>query len=220
MAKKMEISPKSIMEKFSSGKSNKKKKMELSTSQISDAMESLLGNSGVIPGIKPLKNGFNINGKVMTAKTSSEDWGTVLDAIELTKSGEILLLQSEDDDKAIWGELTSKNAQKNGLKGTVIYGAVRDVSAVRSMNYPVFSLSIVPNAGAPLAQGEVNIPLHFENLTVRPGDTIIADDGGVVVVPQEHYSEVIVAAFKIKENEERILNLIKSGKSLKEIMKI
>ncbi|MEG3225193.1 MAG: dimethylmenaquinone methyltransferase [Methanobacteriales archaeon Met13] len=219
MARKMKISPKLLMEEFSSVNPEVGKN-ELSTSQVSDAVDNLLGKSGVIPDVKPIKDGFRIMGKVITAKTSSADWGTVLNAIELAKPGEILFLQSENDDKAIWGELTSINAQNKGIQGTIIYGAARDVTEVKYLDYPIFSRSIVPNAGTPLSEGEVNVPLHFDNLIVSPGDTVIADDGGVVVVPQENYKEVISAALKIKENEERILNLIKSGKSLKDIIGI
>ena len=71
------------------------------------------------------KNGVSIWGKLVTAHTSSNDWGTVLKAIDQSDAGKILFLKSDNDNKAIWGELTSKAAQNKKIKGTIIFGAVR-----------------------------------------------------------------------------------------------
>lgn len=221
MPDKMKISPRSLLEKFSSGEGiSDSFPRDISTSHVADALKNLTGTSNVVFGVKPIKSGLNISGEAVTAQTRSDDWGTVLKAIDQAEAGKILFLQSEDDQSAIWGELTSKTAQNKGIKGTIVYGAVRDISAVKSMNYPVFSRSIVPNAGAPLNKGRVNIPLQLGDLTVYPGDFVIADDGGVVVVPQEKLRETLEESLKIKNKEEKILELVNEGKSLSNILGI
>jgi 3-hexulose-6-phosphate synthase len=221
MPHKMKISPRSILEKFSvEDEISESLALDISTSHLADALKKLTGLSNVVPGVKSIKTGVSIWGEVITAYTSSNDWGTVLRTIDQAEAGKILFLKSDDDQKAIWGELTSKAAKIKKIKGTIVFGAVRDVSAVRSMNYPVFSRAIVPNAGAPLNEGKVNIPLELEDLTVRPGDFVMADDGGVVVVPQDRLRETLKESLKIKDAEEEILRLLNQGQSLSYILGI
>jgi 3-hexulose-6-phosphate synthase len=219
----MKISPRSVLEKFSSEEEEEISDSllaDISTSHLADALKNLTGASNVVPGVKSIKEGFSIWGEVVTAHTSSNDWGTVLKAIDKADADKILFLKSDDDQRAIWGELTSKAAQNKKIKGTIVYGAVRDISAVRSMNYPVFSRAIVPNAGAPRNEGELNIPLILEDLTVHPGDFVLADDGGVVVVPHEKLHETLKESLKIKDSEEEILRRLNQGQSLSHILGI
>ncbi|MEN6329701.1 MAG: RraA family protein [Methanobacteriaceae archaeon] len=221
MARNMKISPRAILEKFSSDEEiSESLRADISTSHLADALKNLTGTSHVVPGVKPIKNGFNIWGEVVTAETSSNDWGTVLKAIDQANAGKILFLKSTDDQKAIWGELTSKAAINRKIKGTIVFGAARDVSAVISMDYPVFSRAVVPNAGVSLNEGKVNVPLQIEGLTVTPGDFVMADDGGVVVVPQDKLLETLKESLKIKDKEEEILRLLNEGQSLSKILGI
>jgi len=222
MSKKMEISPDFLLEKFSTKKTYphpaEPSGEELTTPQVSDALKRLTGKSGVIPFIKPIKENTKISGFVLTVKTKSDDWGTVLKAIEATKIGEILFIDSEDENNAVWGELTSKYAQKKGLAGTVINGAVRDVGAIQELNYPVFSKSIVPNAGEPKAEGQIKVCLIYGDLQIKPGDWVMGDDCGVVVVPSELFQEIMEQASNLKKEEAKILSDIEDEKqSLSEI---
>lgn len=219
MGEKMEISPEGLLKRFSHQHSFDQWKDQLSTPQLSDALKSILNYIPVIPGIKPLKDEYKILGKIITINTSANDWGTALDAIDLAEKGDILFIKTDKDDSAVWGELASKNAQCQGIAGTVVYGAVRDVSAIRKLDYPVFTKSIVPNAGAPLAEGEVNIPLKCGDIVINPHDVILGDDCGVIVVPGELFSEALNKALNIKKDEKKILNKLESGFSLSKIVK-
>lgn len=218
MNEKMEISPEGLLKRFSYQHDLNQWKDELSTAQLSDALKDILDYNWVIPGVKPLKDEFKIIGRAITAQTSSYDWGTALKAIDLAEKGDVLFIRTEKDDNAVWGELTSKTAQKKGLAGTVVYGAVRDVNAIRELNYPVFTRSIVPNAGAPLAEGEINVPLKCGDMVVNPQDVIVGDDCGVTVVPSELFPRVIKKALKIKKDEKEIISKIEKGWSLSEIL--
>lgn len=214
------LSPESLLKKFSPSFSiSKLVRMGISTSQISDALNQVTGNSGVIQGVKPLLD-KNIIGRAVTACTKSDDWGTSLKAIDAAKNGEVLFIYVDGDDNAIWGELTSKTAQKKGIVGTVIYGAVRDVRAVKRLEYPVFSKNIVPNAGSPKNEGKINISLKCGNITVNPQDIIVGDECGVVVIPEEHLDAVINETINIKKKEQQIISKIEKGFSLSDILEI
>lgn len=225
MGKKMEISPEFLLGQFSSKKKETHddislEKLGISTSQISDALKNLTGEYGVIPGVIPIKDDLRISGRVITVRTQQDDWGTSLKAIETAKKGEIVFICCDGDEIGIWGELFSKYAQKKGIQSTVIYGAMRDVAAVRELNYPVFSRSIVPHAGTPRAEGEINIPLDCGGVKVKTGDWIFGDDCGVVVVAEELRDRVIQESMQIKKNEDKILHQLEEGEYLSDILGI
>lgn len=225
MVRKMEISAESLLKDFSSPKMDKKldfnlKDLDISTSNISDALKNITGEYGVIPGVKPIKDDLKIGGRVVTVKTQQDDWGTSLKAVETAKEGEIVFICCDGDEVGVWGELFSKYAQEKGVQSTVIYGAMRDVEAVKKLDYPVFSRSIVPHAGKPRAEGEIRIPTECGGVKVNTGDWLFGDDGGVVIVPEEILQKVISKALKIKTNEDEILHQIEDGSSLSDILGI
>ncbi|MCE5214783.1 MAG: RraA family protein, partial [Methanobacterium sp.] len=134
MDEKMEISPDGLLKRFSHQTDFKAETVKLSTPQLSDALKNLINYIPVIQGVKPLKEDFKILGKAITVKTSADDWGTVLKAMDQAHEGDVLFISADRDDSAVWGELTSKSAQQKKIAGTVVYGAVRDVNAIRKLN--------------------------------------------------------------------------------------
>ena len=225
MAKKMGFSPESLLKQFSPKKKVKNadlslENLGLTTSQISDALKNLTGEYGVVPGVKPIKDNLKISGRVITVKTQQDDWGTSLKAVETSSKGDIIFIACDGDKVGVWGEMFSRYAQEKGVQSTVVYGAVRDVEAVKELDYPVFSRSIVPHAGTPRAEGEINIPIECGTVTVKTGDWIFGDDCGVVVIQAEILDQVIMESLKIKKTEEKILNQIAEGKSLSDLLGI
>jgi len=189
------------------------------TCQISDALANLTGRNGVLNNIKSINN-KKAYGRIITAKTDSDDWGTSLLAIDKAKKGEILLILSLGESSAIWGELTSQCSKEKGLSGTVIYGATRDIDFLVDFDYPVFTCETAPNAGKPLGLGIINPSLEIEKTRIKPGDFLFADINGCVIVPQDLFSDVMVEALKIKLKESEIISEIKKGKSLSEILNL
>lgn len=216
---KMDISPEGLLKRFSHEKNYNYYKGKLSTPQLSDSLKKLVDYKPVIPGVKPLSEDYKILGKIITVQTTSSDWGTVLEAIDLAEKGDILFINTDNDDNAVWGELTSKSAQNKGITGTVICGAVRDASAIKKIKYPVFSRAVVPNAGSSLARGEVNVPISCGEITVNPQDFVLGDDCGVVVVPGKLFSQAINQALLIKEEEQEIIRKMDEGYTLSTIIK-
>ncbi len=189
----------------------------VSSCQVSDAFNGISRRSGVIQKIKPINN-QKVFGRIFTAETDSDDWGTSAMAIDAAEDGDILFFKVNNDDKAIWGELASTCARDNGIKATVIYGSARDLDALLYMDYPVFATNYCPNAGSALGLGSLNEPLDIDGFIVNPGDFFIGDECGIVVIPQELFSQTMVAALGVKIKESMIIDKISQGVTLSEIV--
>lgn len=188
----------------------------VSSCQVSDAFNSISKRSGVIQSIKPVNN-KKVWGRIFTAQTTSDDWGTSALAIDEACEGDILFFKVDNTDKAIWGELASTCARDNGIKATVIYGSSRDLDALLSMDYPVFSKDFCPNAGSALGLGSLNETIEVEGDIINPGDFLIADENGIVVIPQKLFKDTMIATLAIKIKELNIIDELDKGKTLAEI---
>lgn len=189
---------------------------QVSTCQISDAFNEIAHRSGVIYNLKSINN-LKAWGRITTSKTGSDDWGTITLAIDEAKDN-VLLVETSDMDAAIWGELASTCAKNNNVKATLIYGCVRDMDALLTMDYPIFACGFRPNAGKALGMGEINIDLELESVKIAPGDFLFGDESGVVVIPKEFFTEVILQTLQIKIKERNIVDMLNSGKSLSEVV--
>lgn len=189
----------------------------VSACQVSDAYNGISGRSGVIQKIKPINN-QKVFGRIFTAETASDDWGTSAMAIAAADDGDVLFFKVDSEDKAIWGELASTCARDNGIKATVIYGSVRDLDALLYIDYPVFASNYCPNAGSALGLGTLNEPLDIDGFKVNSGDFFIGDESGIVVIPQEMFSKTMIASLAVKIKESRIIDKIASGNTLSEIV--
>lgn len=189
----------------------------VSACQISDAYNGISKRSGVIQAIKPINN-QKVWGKIFTAKTDSDDWGTSAQAIDMAEEGDILFFKVSDNKKAIWGELASTCARDNGIKATVIYGAARDLDALLYMDYPVFASDFCPNAGSALGLGKLNETIDIEGCLINPGDFLFGDESGIVVIPKELFNQTMVSTLAVKIKEANIIDEIDDGMTLAEIV--
>ncbi|MHC1610789.1 MAG: 3-hexulose-6-phosphate synthase [Candidatus Methanospirareceae archaeon] len=190
--------------------------MQVSTPNISDAMH----RKGVLRGIKPLFENIKLVGRAVTVQTFEGDWAKPVEATDVAQAGDVIVVHSGSEDVAPWGELASWSCKQKGIAGLVIDGAVRDVEEIRRIRFPVFAKSIVPNAGEPKGFGEINTEIKCGGEEVRPGDWIIGDDNGVVVVPKERAYEIARRAKEVWKNEERVREEIKRGKTLSQVLNL
>jgi 3-hexulose-6-phosphate synthase/6-phospho-3-hexuloisomerase len=188
--------------------------MQVSTPNISDAMH----RKGVMRGIKPLFEDIKLVGKAVTVQTFEGDWAKPVEATERGEEGDVIVVYAGSKDVAIWGELASWSCKQKEIAGIVIDGAVRDVEEIRRMRFPVFAKYVVPNAGEPKGFGELNVEIKCGGEEVKPGDWIIGDDNGVVVVPKKHAYEIARRAKEVWKNEERVREEIKRGKTLSQVL--
>lgn len=190
--------------------------MQASTPNISDAMH----RKGVMHGIRPLFEDIKLVGKAVTVQSFEGDWAKPVEATDVAKPGEVIVVYAGSKDIAPWGELASWSCKQKGIAGIVIDGAVRDVDEIRRIRFPVFAKYIVPHAGEPKGFGEINVEISCGGEEVRPGDWIIGDDNGVVVVPKERAYEIARRAKEVWKNEERVREEIKRGKTLSQVLEL
>lgn len=186
---------------------------EVSTPNISDAMH----RKGAMRDIHPINLGTKIVGTAVTVQTFAGDWAKPVEAIDLAGKGNVIVIYNGSDGIAPWGGLATLSCKNRGIEGMVIEGAVRDVDEIRALNYPVFCSGIVPNAGEPKGMGEINAEITCGGQTVRPGDYIVGDESGVVVIPKERAYEVARRAKEVEKMESRLYEEIRRGKTLSQV---
>jgi regulator of RNase E activity RraA len=189
------------------------------TSNVSDALDRFRIKGG-LEGIVPIVEGLRIAGTTFTVRfipasqVELKPWVTYIDKAQ---PGDVVVIDNGGRTYCtVWGGLLSARAKEIGIKGTVINGVCRDVDVIKALRYPVFSRGRFMMTGKDRVQlAGLNEPVNIANVLVKPGDVIVADDNGVVVVPQEKAEEVLEAALEIYEKESKILE-VKKGVPLAE----
>jgi len=189
---------------------------EVSTPNISDAMH----RKGAMRDIHPINAGTKMVGTAITVQTFAGDWAKSVEAIDLGGPGKVIVIYNGSNYVAPWGGLATLSCRIKGIEGVVIDGAVRDVDEIRAMNYPVYASAIVPNAGEPKGMGEINAEITCGGQLVKPGDYIVGDDSGVVVIPRERAYEIARRAKEVEKNESRMYEEIKRGSTLSQVAKL
>jgi 3-hexulose-6-phosphate synthase/6-phospho-3-hexuloisomerase len=188
--------------------------IQCSTSNVSDAMH----RKGAMAGIEARQTGKRVAGRALTVFTADGDWAKPVEAIEQAAPGTIIVIDSRGTATAMWGELASHSCQVRGVAGVVVDGAERDIDDIRAMGFPAWSRWVVPNAGEPKGYGEIGGEVRCGGQTVRTGDWIVADDMGVVVVPQEEAQEVANRSLEVHEKENRLREEIRRGRTLSSVL--
>lgn len=189
---------------------------EVSTPNITDAMH----RKGAMRDILPIIPGTKIVGTAITVQTFEGDWAKTVEAIDEAGPGKVIVIYNGSRYIAPWGGLATLSCMQKGVEGVVIDGAVRDVDEIRKLKYPVFASSITPTAGEPKGMGEINVEIVCGGQVVRPGDYIVGDDCGVVVIPKERAYEIARRAKEVEKNESRLFEEIRRGRTLSEVAKL
>jgi 3-hexulose-6-phosphate synthase/6-phospho-3-hexuloisomerase len=189
---------------------------EISTPNLSDALQRM----EEMRGIKPVTSGVKAVGKALTVRTYPGDWAKPVEAVDLASPGEVLVIDAGGGEKAVWGELATWSSIQRKLGGVVIDGGIRDVEVVRKLRFPAFARHVTPTAGEPKGFGEINVEIRCGGVKVRPGDWIVADDNGVLVVPREMAVEAANRGKDIFEKEQRVRAEIRRGSTLSKVLKL
>jgi len=190
---------------------------KVSTPNISDGAHRMPG----LVGVQPVTPGKKIVGKAVTVHTCPGDWAKPVEAIDEAESGDVIVVDGGGLPLVVWGGLATNSAVQRGLAGAVIYGGVRDIGEIQEAGFPVFASHIAPNAGEPRGLGEIGVPIRIGGILIQPGDWIVGDDNGVLVLPKDRAVEMANRAMDRLEVENRILGEIKSGNStLSKVMEL
>ncbi|MCI4352146.1 MAG: orotidine 5'-phosphate decarboxylase [Thermoplasmata archaeon] len=192
--------------------------LKVSTPNISDALQRKGAIHGLLPHHKDPN--FRMAGPAVTVVTRDGDWAKPVEAIDRAGPGDVLVVDAGSGTTAIWGELASWSAHMRKLAGVVIDGAARDIDSILELGFPLFSRTISPNAGEPKGHGEIGVEVTVGGQRVRPGDWIVGDQSGLVVVPRERAQEIANRSLDVLEHENRVREEIRRGSTLGQVQKL
>lgn len=212
--KPVERLPKEVIEGFRS----------ISTSTISDVLDQM-GLDCIVSGVKTVDEGFTLVGPALTIKQISGLVGTyavedfqISKLIDAAQPGDVLVFDNSGKEISTWGGLASTAAKEKGIEGVVIDGGSRDADEVVELNFPVFSRHITPRTGKTRTKMlEMNGEIQCGGIRVRPGDVIVADRTGIIVIPRERAVEVLEKSKNIVKKEKHFADGLKKGKTFGEM---
>lgn len=183
---------------------------EISTTIIGDA----LGRFNCMSSIRHFnKPGIRLKGIALTVRTSAGDNLMIHKAIELAEPGDVIVIDGGGfKNRALLGEIMSYICQKKGIAGFVVDGAIRDPEEIKELGFPVFALAVTPAGPFREGPGQINVPINCAGAVVNPGDLVIGDDSGIIVIPYELANEdVLQEAQRIQAMENEQLEQIEAG---------
>src|SRR5512137_616024 len=173
--------------------------------------------------LRPLTNSTRFVGPALTVRLEPGNQVDCLDALSVAQEGDVIVVDAAGEtETSIWGGLMSGLCKMKGVVGAVIDGAMRDTDETRDLGFPIFSKAIVPRSTHTPYSGrmepiEINIPIQCAGILVNPGDLVLADEIGVVVIPLEHSAEILEKARAQAEKEEKTRARIREGKTVDQI---
>lgn len=196
---------------------------KVATASVADAVDKIAGKRGYMGHeIKPRINELKVVGPAVTVLEAPTDEFVppqhALDLIDECAPGSVMCISvGGETDVAVWGGLMTAGAVANELAGAVLDGGVRDITEIRrDYNFPIYARSVSP--GTTLGRHKTlhaQVPVEIGGVMVHPGDIIVADIDGVIVVPREHVDAVLVMAEEIDARELEQAKLIISERSLR-----
>ena len=192
--------------------------LKVSTPNISDALQRQGALHGLLPRLKDATVRFA--GPALTVVTRDGDWAKPVEAIDRAAAGDVIVIDAGGGTTAVWGELASWSAHGRGVAAVIIDGAARDIDSILELGFPVFSRHLSPNAGEPKGLGEIGTEVVVGGQKIRPGDWIVGDASGLVVVPRERAAEVANRALDVLEHENRVREEIQRGSTLSAVQKL
>jgi len=185
----------------------------------SATLHEAMGRKGALPyGIKPIAPEMRLCGPAITVSSPPMDNLMIHRALYVAQPGDILVVEVGGAYEAgYWGEIMTCAAQQRGIAGLVIDGCVRDGALIHKMGFPVFSRGLSIRGTKKEGGGFVNSPVKIGDITIHPGELIVGDSDGVVVVQREEIDRALAEAQKREEKEEGIKKELAAGKTTLEI---
>jgi len=201
----------------------RKRFQKMATTNLADAMDKV-GIRGAVIGIRPMYDCPKILGRAITIKITAagmvkSKYHLGVRAIDAASAGDIIIIDNRGDlNNNCWGEVLSMGAKMKGVSGVVVDGAARDIDACKEFGFPVYARGTVPiTARGRIMEESFNEVVRIGDIQVRPGDIILADINGVVIIPVEKLEEVLKAAEEILEKEEAMVADLRKGVSVLEV---
>jgi 3-hexulose-6-phosphate synthase/6-phospho-3-hexuloisomerase len=188
---------------------------------VADAQE----RQGVMRSyLRPLSLETRFVGPALTVRLEPGNQVDCLDALSVAQAGDVIVVDAAGEtETSIWGGLMSGLCKMKGVVGAVVDGAIRDTDETRDLGFFIFSKAIVPRSTHSPYSGrmepiEINVPIQCAGVVVRPGDLVLGDEIGVVVIPLESAAEVLRKARQQADQEEKTRLKIREGKTVEQLL--
>jgi 4-hydroxy-4-methyl-2-oxoglutarate aldolase len=187
----------------------------ISTATLHEAM----GKTGALPAaIKPLHQNMRLCGTAFTVHTMPGDNLLLHRAMAKASAGDVLVVNvSNHYEAGYWGEIMTVAALQRGIAGLVVDGCVRDAQAIEELAFPLFSRGLCIRGTTKYGNGTLNQSIVIGDTKIRPGDIIVGDRDGVVVVPIDRLETTVEAAKKREQKEAATMTELRNGKTTLEI---
>lgn len=180
-------------------------------------LHEALGKKGNLPSaIKPVQSNWKVCGPAYPVSCAPQDNLWLHRAIYAAPAGAVLVAETGGFHEAgYWGEIMTVAALQRGLAGLVLDGCVRDKVQLCRLGFPIFArgLNILGTGKDPAARGSLNEPIRIGEIMVRPGDWVVGDDDGVVIIYQEDISRVVHEAETREQKEGDVMERLKQGET-------
>lgn len=181
----------------------------LPVANVSDSMSRLAAGG---TALRPMHRDGVLAGPALTVKSRPGDNLMLHKAIDMAAAGDVIVVDAGGDvTNSLMGELMLAHAIRRGVAGFVLYGAIRDVDAIRARNLPVFALGVTHRGPYREGPGEIGFAIAVEGMVIEPGDLVLGDSDGVVAVPAAAAETVLAATRKKHEAEARQMSETEAG---------
>jgi len=180
------------------------------------------GRSGSVdPAIKPLARGVRLLGPALTVRCHPRDNLMLHKALQIAQAGDVLVAATDGYPQAgYWGGLMATSAMARQLGGLALDGCIRDSEEILRMGFPIFCRGTCIRGTTKSVLGSVNHPILFGEVVVNPGDLVLGDDDGLVIIPQANIETVLAASRKRVESEKQKAAVLAGGVSSVEFNKL
>jgi len=197
---------------------------KLSSTNVSDALDAL-GLKGATCGIRPMIAKWNkIVGPAVTMRMTAagqtpQKTHLGMNAIAAAKPGDVIVIDNGGRmDTSCWGGILANGAKAKGIVGTVIDGCCRDLDDCIEADYTVYARgTVVQTARGRVIEESTNQMIQFGGVQVRPGDIVVGDSSGIVIVPVEHMEAVLKKAEELWQKEENLVAELRNGADILEV---
>ncbi|MDF3017274.1 MAG: putative aldolase, partial [Thermomicrobiales bacterium] len=183
---------------------------QLDPASLSDANKALR----ILPReLRPYTRGISMVGRAVTVAASG-DLVPVLAGLEQSGAGDVLVVDAGTTEHAVLGELFATEAMRRKMAGIVIYGLCRDTATLAQLPLPIYALGTIPRAAGATALPITQQPVSLGEVEVQPGDILLGDDDGIVVLSDAELDAALDTAGAIQRREATIRSAIQGGTSL------
>ena len=198
----------------------------LATGTLANALDALGLHHNVVSDLTPVAPGLRFAGPAVTVKESADTYGSfpagdfkVGALIDAAGPGDVIVVDAEGAPYSTWGGMASTAAKRKGIAGLAVDGAARDLEEILETGFPVFARQLSPITGRTRLKVEaINVPVHIGGVGVSPGDIVVADGSGMVVLPHDLAAQIVDRAEAFAADDRAAVEDLKAGLSFTEVM--